>query len=60
MTAIEPPFDITLLIILTVISGIGAQVLAAFLNAPGIVFLLVFGIVLGPSGLGFLHPGHGP
>jgi len=56
MTAIEPPFDITLLIILTVISGIGAQVLAAFLNAPGIVFLLVFGIVLGPSGLGFLHP----
>lgn len=56
MTAIEPPFDITLLIILTVISGIGAQVFAAFLNAPGIVFLLLFGIVLGPSGLGLLHP----
>jgi NhaP-type Na+/H+ or K+/H+ antiporter len=52
----EAPLDITLQIILTVIGGIGAQVLAEFLKIPGIVFLLLFGIVLGPSVLGFLHP----
>jgi NhaP-type Na+/H+ or K+/H+ antiporter len=52
----EAPLDITLQVILTVIAGIGAQVLAEFLKAPGIVFLLVLGILLGPSGLGWLHP----
>ncbi len=53
---IDTPLDITLQIILTVIAGIGAQVLAEFLKAPGIVFLLLFGILLGPSVLGFLYP----
>lgn len=52
----EAPLDITLQVILTVIAGIGAQVLAEFLKAPGIVFLLILGILLGPSGLGWLHP----
>lgn len=52
----EAPLDITLQVILTVIAGIGAQVLAEFLKAPGIVFLLVLGVLLGPSGLGWLHP----
>lgn len=52
----EAPLDITLQIILTVIAGIGAQVIAEFLKVPGIVFLLLFGILLGPSGLGLLHP----
>ncbi len=52
----EIPFDITLLIVLTVIAGIGAQVLADYLKIPGIVFLLLFGILLGPDGLGLLHP----
>lgn len=52
----EIPFDITLLIILTVISGIGAQVVAAYLKVPAIVFLLLFGIVAGKDGLGLVHP----
>jgi NhaP-type Na+/H+ or K+/H+ antiporter len=52
----EAPLDITLQMILTVIAGIGAQVLAEFLKVPGIVFLLMFGVALGPSVLGWLHP----
>lgn len=52
----EASFEITLQMILTVIAGIGAQVLAAFLKVPSIVFLLVFGILLGGDGLGWLHP----
>lgn len=52
----EMPFDITLLIVLTVIAGIGSQVLADYLKIPGIVFLLLFGILLGPDGFGLLHP----
>jgi len=52
----DTPLDITLQIILTVIAGIGAQVLAEFLKAPGIVFLLLFGVLLGPSALGLLYP----
>ncbi|HEY9884756.1 MAG TPA: cation:proton antiporter, partial [Thermosynechococcaceae cyanobacterium] len=52
----ESSLDITLQIILTVIAGIGAQVLAEFLKLPGIVFLLLFGILLGPSALGLLYP----
>ncbi len=52
----EAPLDITLQIILTVVAGIGAQVLAEFLKLPGIVFLLLFGILLGPSTFGLLNP----
>ena len=52
----EPSLDITLQMILTVIAGIGAQVLAEFLKLPGIVFLLLFGILLGPSAFGLLSP----
>lgn len=52
----EVSFNTTLLMVLTVIAGISAQVLAEYLRVPGIVFLLLFGIVLGPSGLGILHP----
>jgi NhaP-type Na+/H+ or K+/H+ antiporter len=48
--------DLTLQIILTVIAGISAQVLAEFLKLPGIVFLLLFGILLGPSTFGWLNP----
>ncbi|MDX2231804.1 MAG: cation:proton antiporter [Leptolyngbyaceae cyanobacterium bins.349] len=50
------PLDLTLQIILTVMAGIGAQVLAEFLKAPGIFFLLLFGVLLGPSALGLLYP----
>lgn len=49
-------FEITLQMVLTVIAGIGAQVLADFLKVPSIVFLLLFGILLGSDGIGILHP----
>ena len=52
----DSPFDITLLIVLTVVSGIAAQVLGDYLKVPSIVFLLLFGILLGADGLGVLHP----
>jgi NhaP-type Na+/H+ or K+/H+ antiporter len=52
----DAPIDLTLQIVITVISGIMAQVLAEWIQIPGIVFLLIFGIVLGPSVLGWLHP----
>ncbi len=52
----ETPFDITLLIILTVACGIASQVVAAYLKVPAIVFLLLFGILVGKDGLGLVHP----
>ncbi|MBE9229929.1 cation:proton antiporter [Phormidium sp. LEGE 05292] len=52
----EASFEITLLMVITIVAGISAQVLAEFLKVPSIVFLLVFGILLGPNGLGVLHP----
>jgi len=52
----ESDLEITLLIIVTVAAGIAAQVLADLLKVPSIVFLLLFGVLLGPSGFGFLHP----
>ncbi|XGW00807.1 MAG: cation:proton antiporter (plasmid) [Leptolyngbya sp. BL-A-14] len=39
----------------TVVVGIGAQVLAKWLQIPSIVLLLLFGIFLGSSGLGVLE-----
>ncbi|MCU0524620.1 MAG: cation:proton antiporter [Elainella sp. Prado103] len=42
--------------VLTVIAGIGAQVLGAYFKIPSIVFLLLFGILLGADGLNLLHP----
>ncbi|MEM8602720.1 MAG: cation:proton antiporter [Cyanobacteria bacterium P01_H01_bin.121] len=52
----DSSFDITLLMVTTVLAGIGAQVLADFLRVPSIVFLLLFGIMLGPDGLGLIRP----
>lgn len=52
----EADLEITLLMIVAVAAGISAQVLADLLKVPSIVFLLLFGILLGPSGFGFLHP----
>jgi NhaP-type Na+/H+ or K+/H+ antiporter len=57
ITLMDEPFNITLLMVLTVIAGIGAQVVADYLKVPSIVFLLLFGILLGHDGLGWLHPG---
>ena len=52
----EAPFDITVLMVITVMAGIGAQVLGKYLKVPGIVFLLLFGVLLGPDGLSLVHP----
>lgn len=52
----EASFEITLQMVIAVIAGIGAQILAAFLTVPSIVFLLLLGILLGSNGLDILHP----
>lgn len=52
----EASFEITLQIVIAVATGIGAQVLAEYLKVPSIVFLLLFGILLGGDGIGLLHP----
>ena len=52
----EASFEITLQMVIAVIAGIGAQVLAEYLKIPSIVFLLLFGIVLGSDGIDVLHP----
>lgn len=54
----EGSFELTLQIVITVIAGISAQVIAEYLKVPSIVFLLFFGIMLGPDGLNYLHPHH--
>ena len=51
----EASLQITLTIAIAVIAGIGAQVIAEYLKVPSIVFLLLFGILLG-DGTGLLHP----
>lgn len=52
----EGSFELTLQMVMAVLAGISAQVIAEYLKVPSIVFLLMFGILLGPDGLGLLHP----
>jgi NhaP-type Na+/H+ or K+/H+ antiporter len=52
----EGSFELTLQIVITVIAGISAQVIAEYLKVPSIVFLLLFGILLGGDLLKILHP----
>ncbi|MBE9222463.1 cation:proton antiporter [Cyanobacterium stanieri LEGE 03274] len=52
----EDSFTLTLLIIITVFAGISSQVLGEFFKIPSIVFLLIFGVLLGRDGLGILEP----
>jgi NhaP-type Na+/H+ or K+/H+ antiporter len=52
----DAAFDLTLQIVLTVLAGVAAQVVGAFAQIPSIIFLLLFGIGLGPDGLGLIHP----
>ena len=54
--AVDESLKITVLISETVAAGISAQALASYLQVPGIVFLLLFGVLLGPDGLGVLEP----
>ncbi|GAA6621749.1 cation:proton antiporter [Scytonema sp. NUACC26] len=52
----EASFEMTIQMVIAVFAGISAQVLAAYLKVPSIVFLLMFGILLGANGIGLLHP----
>lgn len=52
----DPSFALTLQIVITVVAGIAAQVIAEYLKVPSIVFLLIFGIALGSDGWEILHP----
>ncbi|BAZ32027.1 sodium/hydrogen exchanger [Cylindrospermum sp. NIES-4074] len=52
----EASFEINLQMVVAVLAGISAQVLAAYLKVPSIVLLLLLGILLGSDGIGLLHP----
>ena len=52
----EGSFEITLQIVVAVLAGITAQVIGEYLRVPSIVFLLLFGILLGSDILDVLHP----
>lgn len=52
----EESFEITLQIVIAVLAGISAQVVAEYFQVPSIVFLLLFGILLGADSLNILHP----
>jgi NhaP-type Na+/H+ or K+/H+ antiporter len=52
----EQSFQLTLQIVIAVVAGIGAQVLGQWLKVPSIVLLLLFGTILGGSGMHLLHP----
>lgn len=52
----EGSFEITLQIVIAVLAGISAQVVAEYFQVPSIVFLLLFGILLGADSLNILHP----
>ncbi|MEM9904435.1 MAG: cation:proton antiporter [Cyanobacteria bacterium P01_D01_bin.44] len=52
----DTPFEITLQIVLAVLAGISAQVIAEYLKLPSIIFLLLLGVVLGQDGLGLINP----
>ena len=52
----EGSFEITLQIVIAVLAGISAQVVAEYFKVPSIVFLLIFGIFLGADSLNILHP----
>ena len=48
--------EVLLTIALAVVAGLVAQVVAAHWRIPPIVPLLLVGMAIGPSGLGFIHP----
>ncbi|MDB4616650.1 sodium:proton antiporter, partial [Synechococcus sp. AH-551-E11] len=41
---------------ITVFAGAGARLLAALSNLPGVVLLLLSGLLIGRSGLGLVEP----
>jgi len=52
----EGSFEITLQIVIAVLAGISAQVVAEYFQVPSIVLLLLFGILLGADCFNILHP----
>ena len=52
----EESFQITIQIVIAVLAGISAQVVGEYFKVPSIVFLLLFGILLGSDVLDILHP----
>ena len=52
----EGSFALTLQIVIAVLAGISAQVFGEYLKIPSIVFLLLFGLLLGADGFDILHP----
>ena len=52
----EGSFELTLQMVVAIFAGISAQVIAEYFKVPSIVFLLIFGVLLGADGFGLLHP----
>ncbi|MGK7907839.1 MAG: sodium:proton antiporter [Synechococcus sp.] len=52
----EQSFTLTSMMVLVLVAGIGAQVIANILKVPSIVFLLIFGVLLGPGVEGWVNP----
>ncbi len=52
----DSAFEITLQIVVAVLAGITAQVIAEYFKIPSIVLLLLSGMALGHDGLNLLHP----
>jgi NhaP-type Na+/H+ or K+/H+ antiporter len=47
---------LSLIIIIAIVAGISARVIANFFRVPSIVFLLLFGVALGGNGLNLVQP----
>ncbi len=52
----DASFQITIQMVMIILAGIGSQVAGDYFKVPSIVFLLLFGILLGSDGVGLLHP----
>jgi len=52
----EESFELSIQIIIAVLAGISAQVIAEYLKVPSIVFLLLFGILLGHDCFNLINP----
>lgn len=48
--------SLSLIIIIAIVAGISARVIANFFRVPSIVFLLIFGVALGGNGLNIVQP----
>lgn len=48
--------SLSLIIIIAIVAGISARIIANFFRVPSIVFLLLFGVALGGNGLNLVQP----